>query len=192
MKTDTLIVVAAYDDSFKENLETLKGGDVVVMDTSGGGHPSKAFIDAYRRHYYRSYLFLQDSLRANVEDCTAPFKENGCDVVAWGTFPMFFDDQHQGAWVMNQYPGPTMPRRGIFGPIFYATRQALQKIERKKLLPLPPPNRLMAQGTERAWSFACDRARITLGTLGDCITDGESPRLFPSDQTFTKTFAGRA
>lgn len=192
MKSDTLIVVAAYDDSFANNLSTLHGGHVVRWSTAGGGHPSKAFIDAYRKHYYRSYLFLQDSLRSNVEDCVAPFREVGEEVVAWGTFPMFFDDEHQAAWVMNQYPGHTMPRRGIFGPIFYATRQALGKIERKGLLPKTPPNKLMAQGTERAWSFACDRARITLGTLGDCITDGTSPRLFPSDQTFTKVFAGRS
>lgn len=189
---DTLIVVAAYDDSFKENLATLKGYDVVVMDTSGGGHPSKAFIDAYRRHYARSYLFLQDSLRSNVEDCVAPFKENGEEVVAWGTFPMFFDDEYQAKWVLEQYPGNTMPRRGIFGPIFYATRKALQKIERKGLLPATPPNRLMAQGTERAWAFACDWAGIKLGSLSECINDGTSPRLFPADQTFTKTFAGRA
>lgn len=191
VKSETLIVVAAFDDTFKDNLETLHGGDIVVMDTSKGGHPSKAFIDAYRQNYYRSYLFLQDSLRGNVEDVVEPFRGKE-EVVAWGTFPMFFDDEQQGNWVLKQYPGHTMPRRGIFGPIFYATRRAMQRMESKGLFPKTPPNRLMAQGTERAWAFACDWAGIKLGTLGDCITDGNSPRLFPSDQTFIKTFAGRA
>lgn len=190
-KPDTLIVVAAYDGTFSDNFETLGGGDVVVMDTSQGGHPSKAFIDAYRRYYYRSYLFLQDSLRSNVEDCVKPFRENGSDVVAWGTFPMFFDDKHQEAWVRNQYVGERLPRRGIFGPIFYATRKALGKIERKGFLPKTPPNKLMAQGTERAWAFACQWSGVGLGSLSECITDGQSPRLFPADETFTKVFAGR-
>lgn len=192
LKPDTLIVVAAYDDSFAHNLETIKGGDVIVWDTSQGGHPSKAYIDAFRKHYYRSYLFLQDSLRGNVEDVVQPFRENGKDVVAWGTFDFFFDDQLQAQWVLSQYPGARVPMRGIFGPIFYATRKAMKKLEDKRMFPETPPNHLMAQGTERAWAFAFYQAGIPVGQLSDCVTDGSSPRLFPADKTFTKTFAGRA
>lgn len=192
MKSPTLIVVAAYDDTFKDNLATFKGGDVVVWDTSSGGRETGAYINAYRKHYYHSYLFLQDSLIGNVDDCVAPFRENGKEVVAWGTFPMFFDDQHQAVWVANQYPGTTFPRKGIFGPVFYATRKALQRIERKGWLPKPPPNKLMAQGTERAWAFACDWSGIELGSLGGCTSLPDDSRLRPEDQTFTKIFAGRA
>lgn len=191
MKPDTLIVVAAYDNTFADNLQTLKGGDVVVMDTSQGGHPSKAFIDAFRKHYYRSYLFLQDSLKGEVDDVVRPFREEGNPVVGWGSFPMFFDDQQQADWVLRQYPGERHPRRGIFGPIFYATRKALKHLEDRGLFPDTPPNRLMAQGTERAWAFAFHRAGIPVGFLSECITDGSSPRLFPADGTFTKTFAAR-
>lgn len=190
--SETLIVVASYDDRFVENLPTFKGGHVVRWDTSGGGYTTKAYIDAYRKHYYRSYLFLQDSLRGNVADVVAPFKDNGAEAVAWGTFPMFFDEPLQAKWVLDQYPGRTMPRRGVFGPIFYATRKAMRRLEDKRLLPHPPPNKLMEQGVERAWAFAFDWAGIKLGSLSECITDGESPRLFPADQTFTKTFAGRS
>ena len=188
----TLIVVAAYDDTFVDNLPTIKGGHVVRWSTAGGGHPSKAFIDAYRKHYYHSYLFLQDSLRGNVDDVVAPFRDVGAEAVAWGSFPMFFDDDYQRKWVLEQYPGRTVPRRGIFGPIFYATRKAMRKLEDRRLFPQTPPNKLMAQGTERAWAIAFDRAGISVGSLSECITDGTSPRLFPADTTFTKTFAGRA
>ena len=189
--SDTLIVVAAYDDTFKDNWDTFHGGHVVVWDTSGGGHPSGAFINAFRKHYYRNYLFVQDSMRGNVPDVVAPFKENGKDVVAWGTFDFFFDDPLQAQWVLNQYPGSIVPMRGIFGPAFFATRKAMKFLEDRNLFPATPPNKLMAQGTERAWPLAFQRAGIKVGTLGPCITDGISPRLFPSDQTFTKTFAGR-
>lgn len=191
MANETLIVVASYDDRYKENVDSFKGGDVVVWSTADGGYTTGAFKAAFNKHYYRSYLFVQDSIRANVDDCVAPFRENGKDVVAWGTFPLFFDDPYQEKWVLEQYPGQFHPKKGIFGPIFYATRRAITKLSDKRLLPATPPNKLMEQGTERAWAYACLRAGLNLGSLGDCITDGVSPRLFPSDQTFTKTFAGR-
>lgn len=192
MKSETLIVVAAYDDSFKNNLPTFKGGDVVVWDTSSGGRETGAYINAFRKHYYSSYLFLQDSLRGLVEDVTEPFRASGEDVVAWGRFPLFFDSPEQEKWVWDQYPGRTRPRQGIFGPIFYATRKAMKRLEDKNLFPKLPPNKMMAQGTERAWAFAFDRAGVTVGELGGVTTDGIRPNLFPADQTFQKTFAGRA
>lgn len=190
--SDTLIVVAAYDDRFKDNIETFTGGDVVVWDTSGGGRETGAYINAFRKHYYRSYLFVQDSIRGQVDDVVAPFRDHGGDAVAWGRFRFFFDDQQQADWVCRQYPGPRLPTWGIFGPIFYATRKALKKLEDRDLFPELPPNKLMAQGTERAWACAFQAAGIPVETLSDCITDGESPRLFPADGTFAKTFAGRA
>lgn len=189
-KSETLIVVAAYDDSFAGNLETFEGGDVVVMDTSGGGHPSAAYIAAYRKHYYSSYLFIQDSLRGNG-DVVAPFRAKGATVVGWASFPLFFDNPEQHNWVAAQYPHP-WPPLGIFGPIFFATRKAMKRLEDRNLFPQTPPNRLMAQGTERAWAIAFYKAGYGVSFLGPCITDGESPRLFPEHPVFTKTFAGRA
>lgn len=187
MQTDTLIVVAAVDDRFHHNLATLRGGPIVVMDTSGGGHPSKAYIDAYRKYdYYDSYLFLQDSLESRVEDCVVPFREMG-DVTAWGLFPLQWDSDGQRQWVQHQYPSGD-PEFGIFGPIFYATREKLLVLDDRGLFPDTPPDRHMAQGTERAWAYAFHHANIPMETLGfhdnNTMASGEYP-------VFTKTFAGR-
>jgi hypothetical protein len=191
-KSETLIVVAAYDDKYADNLETLHGGDVLVYNTSEGGYTTGAYINAFRKHYYHSYLFLQDSLRGNVDDVVAPFKANGRNVVGWGSFPLFFDDQHQEVWVRNQYPGERLPPRGIFGPIFYATRKALKHLEDRDMFPKTPPNKLMEQGNERGWAMAFYRAGIPVGYLGgtDMYVDG-NPWLTPTDTTFKKTFGGR-
>jgi hypothetical protein len=192
LRSETLIVVAAYDHSFDENLKTFHGGDLIRADTSEGGHPSAAYVRAFRSDpWYRSYLFLQDSLVGRVPDVVEPFRSRGSDVVAWGLFPLFFDNDLQARWVVSQYP-PPHPPFGIFGPIFFATRKAMQRLEDKRLFPETPPNRLMAQGTERAWALAFHAAGIPVDALGGCTTDGVRPNLFPEDKTFTKIFAGRA
>lgn len=190
MNAETLIVVAAYDDTFRHNLETFRGGDVEVVDTSGGGHPSAAFINTYRKRFYKSYLFIQDSIRGTVEDVVSPFKAKEAPVVAWGSFPLFFDSEEQERWVARKL-SPPWPDYGIFGPIFYATRKALKKVEDRGLFPDTPPNKIMAQGTERAWAISFYKAGIPVEFLGPCVNDGVTPRLFPEHPVFEKTFAAR-
>ena len=186
MSLETLIVVAAYDDTFKENLKTLRGAPYVVKDTSEGGHPTGAFIRAYREHPAKSYLFIQDSMRSIVPDCTKDFKQHGASVVAWGVFPMCFDSEEQQNWVLRQYAPEVRPKWGIFGPVFYATREALEKAEPH--FPEVPPNRMMAQGTERAWAFTFEAAGIPIGWLGlwdnHLMSEGPYP-------VFRKKFAAR-
>lgn len=187
---NTLIVVPAVNDVFADNLHTFQGGDTVVMDTSAGGYPSAAFIRAYREHEADSYLFIQDSLVGNG-DVVAPFRELRAAVVGWASFPLFFDNEEQQNWVAQQYRWP-WPERGIFGPIFFATRKAMRKLDSQGLFPKTPRNRLEYQGTERAWAIAFFKAGYGVKFLGPCVTDGVSPRLFPGHPVFTKTFAGRA
>jgi len=62
-RDDTLIVSATYDDSYAAWYDALPEPKVRVS-TAEGGHPSQAFIRAFRgdRKRHRAYLFLQDSL----------------------------------------------------------------------------------------------------------------------------------
>lgn len=180
----TLIVVAARDDTFAGNLSSFKGGDVVVADTSQGGHPSQAYIDTYHSHPAESYLFIQDSMRG-AGNVVQPFRDRG-PVVAWASFEMFFDDAEQARWVQDQYPGVPTPRAGIFGPIFYATREAMEAAE--PWFPARPDSKLLAQGTERAWAYAFAAAGVPVEALysydmADLSSDACPP--------FTKTFANR-
>lgn len=192
MVDETLIVVAAVDDRFTDNLQTLNGGPVLRMDTSAGGHPSAAFIRAYRENpQYHSYLFLQDSMMAHVGDCVAPFKKEGHDVVAWGLFGMFFDNEMQREWVESQFSESMRepagkPSNGIFGPTFYATRDAMRKAEPFFLK--TPEDRNQAQGTERGWAYTFKAAGVEVGTLGQWDNGRMQKGDYP---VFTKTFAAR-
>lgn len=186
MSTDTLVVVAAYDETHRDNWASFNGGDVAVMDTSAGGHPTGAFIEAFRSQpNYGSYLFVQDSMRCTSRDCVKPFVGLG-PVVAWCVFPLFFDSEKQARYVRQQYPGVQEPDEGIFGPVFYATRDAMQAAEPH--FPALPGTKLEAQGTERAWAFAFAAAGVTVNALYEFsiprMEDGSYP-------PFAKTFANR-
>src|SRR5262245_13394720 len=114
--SDTLIVVATYGTAHADKLASLRspGYDLMVVDTTRGGHPTGAFKTAFQTiPSYDSYLFLQDSIRGNVEDVVAPFADLEAPVVAWGLFNLFFDSTQQMTWVTNQYPG-VRPSHGIF------------------------------------------------------------------------------
>jgi hypothetical protein len=185
----TLVVVAAVDDAFDDNVEQIKARseEFVRMDTSAGGHPTGAFKKAFlEQPWFESYLFLQDSLKPVEDDIVTPFKEEGHDVVAWGLFGMNFDNGSQGIWVEDQYPKDIKPKAGIFGPIFYATNQAMRKSQ--PFWPKTPLERNQAQGTERAWAYCFAAADIEVGTLGAWCNQYMAEGPYP---VFRKTFAGR-
>lgn len=191
MKSETLVVVAYVDDRFAHFRPTIKGGRLALADTSAGGHPSAAFVRAYEQHPdFHSYLFLQDSLRGTVDDVVKPFRdyseEHGYPVVAWGFFPMFFDNGEQQNWVESQYAREVRPRNGIFGPIFYATNDAMRQA--KPFFPRSPENRLQAQGTERAWAYTFEAAGVPFGALGAWSNEGMASGNYP---VFQKVFANR-
>lgn len=175
------------NDDFAHYAESYKGGPVVRMDTSQGGHPTGAYIRAYHEYpEYRSYLFIQDSMRGIVPNIVRPFRQAGAPVVAWGIFPMAFDNYAQRDWVLGQYPDHVRPRWGIFGPTFYATRKAMEKAE--PYFPAVPENRLQAQGTERAWALTFAQAGVDVGWLGEWDNHLMSEGPYP---VFRKTFALR-
>ena len=185
---NTLIVVAAVDDRFEDNVAKIASGpyETIREDTSMGGHPSAAFIRAFHKYpTYDSYLFLQDSLEPTVDDVVAPFVEADAEVVAWARFPMFFDNDYQAQWVLSQ--GFTVqPLWGIFGPIFYATRAAMERAE--MWFPRTPRIRLEAQGTERAWAFTFHQA----GDKPAHLHEWSNQHLSSGDaHPFKKTFALR-
>ena len=185
----TLIVVAAVDRTFQDNIDALRAGphEVIRADTSRGGHPSAAFVRAY--HQYpdeEAYLFTQDSCAPTAADVVAPFEFADAPVVAWARFPMFFDNDYQAQWVLQQ-GFTTQPLYGIFGPIFYATREAMEAAE--MYFPRTPRNRLEAQGTERAWAFTFSQ----VGIKPRALHEWSNGHLASGDAyPFKKTFALRA
>lgn len=136
--------------------------EVWYVDTTGGGHPTKAYIDVYRRSNFDRFLFIQDTMTALADPrpwFRDQFPADG-GAVAWGLFPMSWDSQAQIDRVVAQYGDYDPPDRGIFGPVFYTDRASLDALDAAGLLPWIPGSRVEAQGTERAWAFAFRRVGL--------------------------------
>lgn len=188
-----LVVIAAYDKQFIEGcLESLGSKyKVVVMDTSQGGHPTGAYIRAFRQYPAKNYLFMQDSMLAKQFDYLQPFidKKPHKGAAAWCLFHMSFDTAQQEEWAWSLY-AEDPPEYGIFGPIFYMSRKDLLDLENRGLLPPIPTNKLEAQTTERMWAWALKNAGMELTSVcgmwdHDAIARGDYP-------VFKKVFAGRS
>lgn len=195
-----LIVVACHGpewiDQCRQSLkEHAPVADAVYVDTGGtiahgadvaiqGGHPTGALLWVLEQYAaYECFLLMQDSMTA-IADPLPWFRdqlpaEGGA--VAWGRFPMQWDGDEQRRWVEEQYP-EVHPTFGIFGPVFYASRESLSKVTSPRI----PTTRLEAQGTERAWAYAFAAAGLPVaGPVWDpdAMRTGFGP--------FRKVFAGR-
>jgi hypothetical protein len=183
-----VIVVAKHGDTYIDAcLRSL--GDrypVVVMDTSEGGHPSAAYVKAYHEHPAHNYLFIQDSMEAIEDDVIKPFKDKG-EVVSWAHFHFNFDNDAQRDYLVAQYED-NPPEYGIFGPVFYASRESLEKLDKQGLFPNTPQDKLQAQGTERGWAWAFHKADIKVESLGYWDKSKMEQGLHPP---FRKTWGGR-
>lgn len=162
-----LIVVAAHGPGWREQCVTSLGElEHLVVDTgpegqAPGGHPTGAYLWAYRNVPADTYLFVQDSMTALADPWPwflEQMPEDGA--VAWAQFPMQWDGGDQKAWVEQAYPGVPEPAHGVFGPVFACRRTTLDLLALLELLPPVPTSRIEAQGTERAWAYAFAAAGI--------------------------------
>lgn len=188
----TLIVSASYDDSHRDWFDRLPDPKVRV-DTSGGGYVSKALIDTYRfGPKHDAYLIVQDTMEPLIDLVAAPFEDEaerkGVHVVGWARFPMFFDNPEQEGWVTRQYTHVMKPEYGVFGPVFWASRKAMERMDKLLRFPRHPENKNEANGTERAWAYAFAASAITPTYLHDWseeyLTSGDA-------LPFRKVYAGR-
>jgi hypothetical protein len=198
---DELVVIAAHgpEYSFLCRRSLAPSVAVTIIDTGSGTvvdadvvlddgcHPTGAYLWAYEHLVADAYLFIQDSMTAVTPNPLPWFREQMPDLgtVAWGRFPMQWDNPEQRARVEAAYPG-VHPPHGILGPIFYVNRKSLDVLAEKGLLPAVPTNRMEAQGTERAWAYAF--AAAGLPVAGPEWNPGEMAVGFGP---FKKVWAGR-
>jgi len=172
---NTLIVIAHHNGSryIPALLDSLKWHDrkdIVVIDTGStsneldllpqdiqvdeiyGGYCVGAYKWAYRWYPdYDSYFFMHDSMRAKTNFLPA-FQSKG-DVVAWIDFPMDYGEQER-EYIESQYGKDNHSPNAIFGPIFYATHQAMQGLANNNKFPRNPKNRAELCASERAFAIA--------------------------------------
>lgn len=121
------------------------------------GYDSGAYIYAYCNYSSADYFFMQDSVRPKRKGWLKEFEDRatyrvGC--VPWLTFQMQWDCQEQVDWVRQTFGTDQWPPFGIFGPIFYATREALQSLDDRGYLESIPTTKLEQQAMERGWPTA--------------------------------------
>lgn len=154
------------------------------------GYTTGAYLHAYKYFPARHYLFMQDSMVSLVPDALDPFKDlDSGGAVAWATFDMGFDTPAHETWAKSLYTGQ-YPSKGIFGPIFYTSRSALNRLDKAGLLPPVPKDKLEAQTCERLWSWAFNNAGLPVACVGGDwkytdMMDGRFP-------IFQKEWAGRS
>ncbi len=203
---DNLIVIAAYGtEKLEQNWPPLKGKNpqiVVRTDmpeksalygsrmvrTPYCGYDTGAYLFVYNSYPASRYLFVQDSLIPKDECFADPFFEFDGPVLAWVGFSNdWWDSFGQQQAARYAYPD-AVPPKFIFGPIFMATREALDILARKSLLPGIPNHKEAAQGKEREWAMAFHKAGIPVAFLHEWDTEKMELGLY---QSFSKQWTNR-
>jgi hypothetical protein len=175
----TLIVIASHGNDFTPKLvrSIPSEHDILVVETGDGvsdGYPVEnrirggfcvaAYEHAYRKNRakYDSFLFLHDSMLVKDRDFLEVFQSRG-DVVAWIGFRMDMDSATRE--YLKSFYGACDAPTGIFGPIFYATRHAMDTMTEKHLSPPHPRNRFELAAAERAYGIAFHRSGFVVKYL---------------------------
>jgi len=114
---------------------------------------SGAYIYAFEKYKADSYIFLQDSLEILDKDYICCFDDQlkNFDVIGHFPFDYFYDNEEQKIWVESDIKFDSYPKHGIFGPIFAATSNILERLPKECIK--YPTNKNQGCGMERRWSL---------------------------------------
>jgi hypothetical protein len=114
---------------------------------------SGAYIYALQNYYSDKYIFLQDSLHITNPNLFVYIDNllDQYDVVPFFNFNYIYDHYQQKEWVEEGLDFTSLPKYGIFGPIFGATNNILQKLPHDWLK--FPNKKYQGNGMERRWSL---------------------------------------
>lgn len=166
---------------------------LAVDRTPFSGYDTGAYIHAYRTREADTYVFMQDSVLVKSAGWIHAFESRltfnvGC--VPWLVFPMQWDNQDQIDWIQAKYRTNQWPPFGIFGPIFCATKEALDMLDSRRYLEVIPSNKIEQQAMERGWATAFELSGLSVRPIE---TSFDEKLLFDDCYThLTKRFAIRA
>lgn len=132
---------------------------LTVTRTPYKGYAWGAYLWAYNNFPAQNYLFLHDSIVVLKKDYLERFKAVApkLGIAAWTHFRFHYGPQTQRKWVSRKLGvegKKNDPKHGVFGPIFYCNQRTLDRLKEKGLLFPYPPNKDIADATERAISVA--------------------------------------
>lgn len=112
-----------------------------------------AYVHGYKNYTADKYIFLQDSLYIVNPNLIVEIDAmlNDYDVVPMFNFGYGYDNADQQRWVEDGMPVTSTPQDGIFGPIFSATKSALDRIPADWFR--EPKNKNEGCGMERRWAL---------------------------------------
>lgn len=114
---------------------------------------SGAYIHAYKNYDADKYIFLQDSITITNDKLIPEWNAllDVYDVVPFINFGYGYENEAQKQFVEQKIPIETLPVHAIFGPIFGATKHAMDTIPEEWLI--SPTNKNEGCGMERRWSL---------------------------------------
>lgn len=130
-------------DNQSDDPETIEYINDKPMIEGNGGWCIGGYIKAVENIKADWYFFMHDSMVVKNPNFLDKFQQH--DVCGWLSFPMAFDNPEQEAYIRSMY---NLTEKGCFGPIFYATREAIESISWDK-----PETIDQAHGMERG--IAC-------------------------------------
>jgi hypothetical protein len=127
---------------------------LTVGKTPYKAYDTGAYIHAFRNYDAHAYLFMQDSVRPKCSGWFEAFEQRatfGVGCVPWLIFPMQWNSQYQVDWLIEKCNTNDWPPYGVFGPIFYAPRLALERLDELGYLDILPTCKEEQMAMERVW-----------------------------------------
>lgn len=186
--------VAVVDTGSENYQERKMPVNAIQLQTPYKGYDTGAYLWAYFNIPAKNYLFLQDSCMPThdsfVEEFACRMPDDDLGAVAWVAFEGHLWDTAEQRTAMKFIFDAGLPLQGIFGPIFYTSRSSLDLLRSKGLLPPYPTHKMMAQGMERGWAMAFEKAGMPVNCLYPFLVSLEAyaTGMLPP---LKKEFAGR-
>lgn len=140
------------------------------------GYEPGAYMHAFRNFPAEKYLFMHDGMRAKSAEWVTQFEERlspQTPCVPWICFSPILMGCHKGhvEFLFNAYGNTNWPNWGIFGSMFYVTRDALLSLESRGFLneKTLPVSKTGAEGMERGFAIAFHRAGIAANPVHSSI-----------------------
>jgi hypothetical protein len=144
---------------------------LAVDETPWAGYDTGAYLWAYWNHAAEEFLFMHDSCEITgpgwYEQFYVVHQETGALVVPWCTFSPYLLGvvPVERECIVSTYGLYEEPGYGFFGPIFWATRTALDRIAAAGYMHFVPSTKVQAQACERFWALYCSRLRIPVAPV---------------------------
>lgn len=161
-----VIVIASHKNEAKELVESIEkhtpNEKFIVVDSDGfGGYCINSYLRGYLENPDQEYIFLHDSMLVKDKEWLQRFRDK-CKggIVAHSTFPLRYDNPEQQNFAGFVPDGEV----GVFGPIFYATAKAMEKIA-PYIRDHTPVDVMQLRGWERALGNVCKHENIDIQSM---------------------------